>query len=822
MHGVTTGYCPFKLLLLFLCVTPYRSGIQSSAPPCHLQVKKSFQEYEYFKDGDIIIGGVFTVHRFMEEIEMESGNIHIKQMFCLGPLPNYYEHFLTFLYAIEEINNKNILPNMTLGYHVYDSCRDERKAVKSVIQILSGPRKIVPNYSCMERNKVAGFIGDFSAVTTLSIAQILEVYKYSLFSYGDSGSLLSDQMIYPHVFNALPHYHSLYSAISKILKYFGWTWVGIITSNEDGGEKDSQMLNNYLKSHGICVEAIIKVDYHTVLASNSRYHKNSNIIHMLTAHVVILSGRLSGAHFLEDGLRRKTVIIPPSNAINSDILKICHGALILETISFTIPDMNGFINEFYPSNHPDDIILEEIWSTAFLCASGNVSKDLWYESLYKNKLRNLSTSLGENGSVAQTLHHFLKDMKYKDPMNSYFSYQNGKIDAAYRIKNIIVRTNNSLLINQVGQFTPWAREDQQLMMFREIIWNNFENKIPRSQCSEDCLPGYRKAPKSGIHPCCYDCVQCSEGEISNVTDFGNCIMCPYNEWPNENKDQCIPRLEEFLSYNIDAIATVFMFVSVLFFLITFMILVIFISFRNTPIVKANNKSLSFVLLVSIMLSFPCVFLFLGRPVDITCMLRQTSFALTFSIAISCVLGKTVMIYIVFKATKPGSAWKNWLNIKIDNSVVFIFSSIQIIINIIWLIISPPFQELDTQSYPGKMIIQCNEGSVIAFYTVLGYMGFLAAVSFFIAFLSRTLPDSFNEAKYITFSMLVFCSVWIAMIPAYLSTKGKNMVVVEIFAILVSSAGLLVCIFFSKCYIIFYRPEMNTKTQLLRKNIHNIN
>ncbi|XP_063281809.1 vomeronasal type-2 receptor 26-like [Pelobates fuscus] len=337
--------------------------------------------------------------------------------------------------------------------------------------------------------------------------------------------------------------------------------------------------------------------------------------------------------------------------------------------------------------------------------------------------------------------------------------------------------------------------------------------IPKSVCSENCLPGTRKVLRQGTQTCCYDCVQCSEGEMTNRTDSENCEKCLSNEWPNERKDRCIPKLEEFLSYRNDTIAVVLSILSVLCFLITFIVLVIFICFQDTPIVKANNKYLSFVLLVSIMLSFLCVFLFLGRPVDISCMLRQTAFGTLFSIAISCILGKTITIYIVFKATQPGSVWKSFVSLKVSNCFVFCCSAVQVIINVIWLAISPPFMELDTHSHHGTIIIQCNEGSVIAFYSVLGYMGFLAALSFIIAFLARTLPDSFNEAKYITFSMLVFCSVWIAMIPAYLSTKGKYMVAVEIFAILTSSAGLVACIFFPKCFNIIFRPEINTKSHL---------
>ncbi|CAJ0936424.1 unnamed protein product [Ranitomeya imitator] len=342
-------------------------------------------------------------------------------------------------------------------------------------------------------------------------------------------------------------------------------------------------------------------------------------------------------------------------------------------------------------------------------------------------------------------------------------------------------------------------------------------QVPESLCSDHCLPGTRKVSNSRIYSCCYDCVQCSPGEISNTTDSETCLKCSDLDWPNEKKDRCVPKLQEFLSYTDDTIVLVISLVSTTFSFFTFTIIIIFILYQDSAIVKANNRSLSFLLLVCIMLSFLCVFLFLGRPVDLTCVLRQVSFGILFSVAVSSVLAKTIMVCIAFKATKPGSSWKLWIGRKWSNSLVIFCSSIQVMICMGWLILAPPFSELDTLSYQGKITVQCNEGSVIGFYSVLGYMGVLAAVSFLIAFLARTLPDSFNEAKYITFSMLVFCSVWIAMIPAYLSTKGKYMVAVEIFAILTSSAGLLGCIFFPKCYIILWRPELNSRTHLLGKS-----
>ncbi|XP_069832144.1 vomeronasal type-2 receptor 26-like [Dendropsophus ebraccatus] len=298
----------------------------------------------------------------------------------------------------------------------------------------------------------------------------------------------------------------------------------------------------------------------------------------------------------------------------------------------------------------------------------------------------------------------------------------------------------------------------------------------------------------------------------------SCHKCPEEEWPEKKKENCVLKTYEFLSYEKDIMVYIFLALTLLFSAITLFTLRIFIYYWDTAIVRANNRTVSFILLVSILLSFLCVFFFLGRPVDITCMMRQVSFGIFFSIGVSSVLAKTITVCIAFKATKPGSVWLKWVSPKVSNSVVLVCSSVQVLICVIWLLVSPPYVEFDHHTYPGKIIIQCNEGSDIWFFSMLGYLGFLAAVSFVLAFMVRTLPDTFNEAKYITFSMLVFCSVWIAMIPAYLSTKGKYMVTVEVFAILTSCAGILGCIFFPKVFILLLKPNLNSRIIIMEKKI----
>uniref|UniRef100_A0A1B8Y6Q8 G-protein coupled receptors family 3 profile domain-containing protein n=1 Tax=Xenopus tropicalis TaxID=8364 RepID=A0A1B8Y6Q8_XENTR len=769
------------IYLIMLCVGPCRSGALTANPACHLEIVKTYEEYEYIKEGDIMIGGVMTISQSL-------GPRHKERIFyCDQPSPQKYRHLVEFLFLVKELNdNPSRLPNVTLGYHIHDSCGTPQRALMNVLKILSGTREPVPNYSCVAMRNIVGFIGDLESQPTISMASILGVLGYSQISYGATDPSLSDRVTFPYFYRTVQSEEGEYIALCKLLKYFGWNWIGILRSDDYSGYKDHQLLIKYLSREGICVAFTISVREKLPIDELQK-----KIVTLYSASVIIICGDVGISNLQSSSaemyyLRRKTFIFLSKwlnyvDVLNYFVLELLHGSLLFmqKRIHYQyVPRFKEFSNSYKPSKYPEDKLLEDIWLWKFSCLSNDQSKHEYHRYLF----------------------HFLHNCSGKEKLTDLPSYLNPYHSAslmnAVEIMFVALTHMQNSLPKQTSQYK-----------------HMYNYQLPISWCSESCVPGYRKVTRPGIYMCCYDCVWCPEGEISNTTDSENCIQCPKMEWPNRKKTKCIPKTVDFLSYT-HVLSAFFSATSALFFLASLLILGVFITYRDSPIVRANNRSLSFLLLVSIKLSFLSVFLFLGCPVDITCMLRIITFGITFSIAVSSLLAKTIMVCVAFKATKPGSSWRKWLGVKLSNSVVLFCSSIQIIICMTWLAISPPFQELDIHTSPGTIIIQCNEGSAIGFYSVIGYMGLLAAVSFVLAFLARSLPDSFNEAKYITFSMLLFCSVWITMIPAYLSTKGKNTVCVEIFAILTSSAGLLACIFLPKCYIIQFRSEMNTKSQLL--------
>ncbi|XP_029441475.1 extracellular calcium-sensing receptor-like [Rhinatrema bivittatum] len=745
---------------------------------------------------------------------------------------------------------------------------------------LTGHKDPIPNYACREMSPLVAVIGDDKSRMSITMAQLLGVYKHTQISYASSVAALSDKSLFPSFLRTTPSDELQSLGITRLITFFGWTWVGILAENNDYGLIGSQMLKEKLVKAGVCVA------FHETIPlfySQEKIQRIVEVVKKMTARVIVVFSTANNLYpvmlaIAKSDISGKVWIASDGWADypifnEKDFLKTLKGTIAISVPTGNIPKFKDYLFDLHPFRTTDDIFIKQFWEEAFGCRWDDPNTDLatLQELSRKGKLctgkedlraldirffdmTNLRFVYNAYNAVymlAHALHamysckpgqgpffsgscgdinhfepwqllHYIRKTRFQNTMGrEIFFDQKGNPPASYDILNWHLSSSGSFAYVNIGHYDSGAAGGQDIVINTStIMWSDNYTQAPVSICSESCGPGFRKAILNGQPACCFDCVPCSEEEFSNQTDAMDCMKCPENQWPTKRQDGCRKKSIEFLSYQ-EPLGMALAVISVLGALITGAILVVFIKNCHTPLVKANNRELSYLLLLALILCFGCSVVFIGQPTTPTCMVRQMAFGIVFAICISCLLAKTIMVVIAFKATKPTSNLRSWVGPRLPNALVFSCSLIQALICIIWLIVAPPFSQMNMKSQMGKIILECNEGSLTAFWCMLGYMGFLATMSFIVAFLGRKLPDNFNEAKLITFSMLIFGAVWLSFIPAYLSTTGKYMVAVEIFTILSSSAGLLGCIFFPKCYIILMRPEMNTKEFLKGKTTGNL-
>ncbi|XP_070584618.1 vomeronasal type-2 receptor 26-like [Erythrolamprus reginae] len=834
--------------------------------------------YEYSKPGDIIIGGIAA--QFDSLLEISNFEEHPETKVVEEPMVvlKNYQHVLSLMFAVKQINeNLKILPNISIGLHIYDSYNNAKMSYQNTLKLLSSWKKIIPNYKCKMQTNLIAVIGGLDAKVSLHMATVLSIYKIPQIACSVFAPVTNIKTQLPFFYRMIPSETNQYMGLIQLLLFFQWKWIGIISPDDDQGEKFVQALLPMLSQHAICAAIIERTltlsgvlenfeSFQPVFEMAESLSKSNVKVYIVNAEPQAVSC-LKWLVYIYRSIQKSVQLIRgkvwlmtaqwdfSSETFHRDFdIHFFHGALSLASHSKEVLGFTEFLHSLQPTWSKEDGFIRIFWEQAFNCLFPSSNEDNNNNSCTgKEKLKNLPGTLFEITMTSQSysiynavhaiayalhkmflystyrldasdllhwqLHHFLKTMTFNHNAGETISFdENGELVAGFDVINWVTFPNKSLLRLKVGWLDPQALSSSQLTLHKETItWHSSFNQIlPVALCNEKCHPGYRRKKKEGQPFCCYDCVPCSNGKISDQKDMDNCFQCPEEQFPNENKNQCIAKRLHFLSF-LDPLGIILACLAFFFVLLTILILGVFIKNQNTPIVKANNRDLTYCLLISLLLCFLCSLLFIGQPQIVTCYLRQITFGIMFTVAVACILAKTITVVLAFMATKPGSRIRKWIGRRLIILIIFGCSFIQVNICSVWLCTAPPFPEFDMYSFPGEIIVQCNEGLLGMFYYVLGYLGFLAIVSFTVAFLARKLPDTFNEAKFITFSMLLFCSVWLSFIPSYQGTNGEYMVAVEIFSILASGAGLLICIFFPKCYIIILKPELNNKEQLITKS-----
>nr|ACP31196.1 G-protein coupled receptor [Ailurus fulgens] len=796
---------------------------------------------DFYLAGDYLLGGLFSLHANMK------GIVHLN--FLQVPQCKKYEikvlgyNLLQAMrFAVEEINNRSsLLPGVLLGYEMVDVCYVSNN-VQPVLYFLAREDYSLPiqeDYSHYVPRVVA-VIGPDNSESTTTVAHFLSLFLLPQITYSAISDDLRDKQRFPALLRTVSGADHQIEAMVQLLLHFRWNWVIVLVSSDDYGRYNSQLLSERLAPRDICIAfqetlPTLQPSQEVTPWERQRLEAIVGKIQQSSARIVVLfSPDLVLYNFFREVLRQNftgAVWIASESWAIDPVLHNLTGLhdtgtfLGITTQSVPIPGFSEFrmrpaqagppapnrTNLGATCNQECDRCQDTTASfNAILTLSGERVVYSVYAAVY---------------AVAHALHSVLsctqtcsKEVVYPWQLlqeiwkvnftllghEIFFDKQGDLLMSLEVIQWQWDLSQNPFL--SIASYHPALR---QLKTVRNVSWHTANNTIPVSMCSKDCQPGQKKKPV-GIHPCCFECLDCLPGTFLNQTaDEFDCQPCPSCAWSHRNDTSCFKRRLAFLEWHEASTIFVAM-LSALGFFSTLTIVVVFWRHLHTPVVRSAGGPMCFLMLAPLLLAYAMVPMYVGQPTFFTCLCRQTFFTLCFTICISCITVRSFQIVCIFKMARrlPG-AYSYW--VRYHGPYVFVASftvlKVVIVVSNVLTMSANPTARADPDD-PKIIILSCNYRKALLFNTSLDLLLSVAGFSF--AYMGKELPTNYNEAKFITFCMTFYFTSSVSLCTFMSVYEGVLVSILDLLVTVLNLLGISLGYFGPKCYMILFYPERNTQ------------
>ncbi|XP_047932403.1 metabotropic glutamate receptor 5 isoform X1 [Anser cygnoides] len=803
--------------------------------------------------GDIIIGALFSVHH-----QPTVDKVHERK--C-GEVREQYgiQRVEAMLHTLDRINlDPTLLPNITLGCEIRDSCWHSAVALEQSIEFIrdslisseeeEGMVRCVDGSSSSFRSKkpIVGVIGPGSSSVAIQVQNLLQLFNIPQIAYSATSMDLSDKTLFKYFMRVVPSDAQQARAMVDIVKRYNWTYVSAVHTEGNYGESGMEAFKDMAAKEGICIAHSYKI------YSNAGEQSFDKLLRKLRSHLpkarvvacfcegMTVRGLLMAMRRL--GLAGEFLLLGSDGW--ADRYDVTDGyqreAVGGITIKLQSPDVKWF-DDYYlqlrPETNHRNPWFQEFWQHRFQCRlEGFPQENPKYNKTCTSQmtLRTQHVQDSKMGfvinaiySMAYGLHNMqlslcpgyvglcdaMKPIDGRKLLESLMKTnftgvsgdmilfdENGDSPGRYEIMNFKKMGKDYFDYINVGSW-----DNGELKMDDDEIWSE-KNNIIRSVCSEPCEKGQIKVIRKGEVSCCWTCTPCKENEY--VFDEYTCKACQLGSWPNDELTGCDLIPVQYLRWgDPEPIAAVVF--ACLGLLATLFVTAIFIMYRDTPVVKSSSRELCYIILAGICLGYLCTFCLIAKPQQIYCYLQRIGIGLSPAMSYSALVTKTNRIARILAGSKKKICTKKprFMSACAQLVIAFILICIQLGIIVALFIMEPPDIMHDYPSIREVYLI-CNTTN-LGVVTPLGYNGLLILSCTFYAFKTRNVPANFNEAKYIAFTMYTTCIIWLAFVPIYFGSNYK--IITMCFSVSLSATVALGCMFVPKVYIILAKPERNVRS-----------
>ncbi|XP_026867132.2 taste receptor type 1 member 1-like [Electrophorus electricus] len=792
--------------------------------------KHDCEASEFTLQGDYIIGGVFSVHSAADP-GIPSFPVALNCSTTSFSMADYRK-FEVMRFAVEEINNSStLLPNVSIGYKIFDICYYIQNLPSYLDFIsLNGQIKVEPN-SKNYRHNVIGLVGPYGSEEALAVAPLFMMDLIPMISYAASSSTLSNKLLYPSFLRTVPTNNNEIQLIIQIIQWFGWNWVAFIGSNDEYSQNGLDLFRQNINGTGICLA------YTTELETISDNEEILQRIESLNINVIIVFTLENYARSfirsaIKINIKDKVWIAGDAWSMDSELSGVPGIGQIgtIFGVSEITLNLIGFKDFLYQSRLKTEV------AECVNCEGGPVGATCNQvcencTSLSPEAILNESPSFSfavysAVYTLAHALHHSLNcsamgcsKIQYIPPYlllqnvkRSNFTLQNRDIeydmngDPPASLSVVLWRPHKTPFFQIVGTYD--THPVQFTLNSYLIPW--YQNgTVPFSNCSVECDTGSARVQQS-IQKCCFQCKKCEANTYINTTvDRYTCVPCKEGEWSEEQSTFCRTRSVVYLQYR-DPLCVLFLLSSGSFIVLSIGVIILFAYNYNTPVVRSAGGGMCFLMLLSLSVSNIGAFFYFGVPQPVNCALRDTLFIFFYTICLSCMAARSFQIVCIFKmAAKFPKVYSWWVRYNGQWLCLAVYTALHFIACGVWLLFGRPKPYNDNTSFNDQTILTCGIGTTFTYVFVWSFLWFLSVVCFCFSYMGKDLPKNYNEAKSITFSLVLFYMCWITYFTAYMMLRGQYIQLLSAAAQLSSSYGIMFSFFIPRSFIIIFQPQKNT-------------
>ncbi|XP_053360588.1 taste receptor type 1 member 1-like [Clarias gariepinus] len=740
-----------------------------------------------------------------------------------------YQMFQVMRFAVEQINNSTtILPNISLGYEIFDYCLYNQN-FPSILEMISDNGRI--NVSAKDsKHNVIGLIGPYDSSAALAILPLFTMDLIPMISYASSSYDLSEKWLYPSFLRTVPTNQDIIMVILELIQQFEWNWVAFISSDDSYSQNGLKLFHSNIKATSICLA------FSSVITLNSNYTDILRKIESLSINVIIVftledTARAFIKAAIKINIRDKVWIAGDAWSMDAEI-STYPGIGQIGTIfgitaaTLNLPEFDEFVYQTRLRGENNDCVnCEDIAKCSQVCddcmkqnPEDIIKENPTYSFFIQAAVYTFAYALHHmlncsmmGCSPAQDIppHVVLRNVRQTNftLQNQYIRYnQNGDPPASLAVALWRPDENPFFLVVATYKTQPVVK----FTLNKQLVpW--FENgTAPFSNCSVECETGYRRIQTS-VHKCCFQCKKClAQTYINTTADAYTCTPCEEGYWSDEKSTICKKRTIVYLHLK-DPLCILFLVCAVALIVISIGLIILFGINYNTPVVKSAGGNMCLLMLCCLILANIGVFSYFGVPDPVNCALRNVFFIFFYTICLCCMGVRSFQIVCVFKiAAQFPDVYHWWMKNNGQWLCIKVYSFIQLVACVIWILTGRPKPYNDSASFNDQIILTCDMGSLVTSTLAWCCLWFLSVVCFCFSYMGKDLPKSYNEAKPITFSLLVFYLGWIAYFTAYIVFRGAYIQLFNAVAQLSSSYGIIFSFYMPKAYIIVFQPRKNTQ------------